>query len=76
MVVDHQPLVSLYNRKTELPVQVAKHLSKLKDFRFDVIYETGKLNPSDYGLRHPPPQRSYTTLEREQLGVEEEEEDV
>ena len=26
VVVDHQPLVSLYNRKTELPVRVAKHL--------------------------------------------------
>ena len=41
-----------------------------------MIYEPEKLNPSDYGLRHPPPQRSYTTLEREQLGVVEEEEDV
>ena len=36
VIVDHQPLVSLYNVKKEAPVRVAKHKSKLRSFSFTV----------------------------------------
>ena len=76
VVVDHQPLVSLYkSHSRDLPVRVAKHKSKLRGFNFDVVYEPGVTTPSDYGSRHPPPRRSYSSDERASLGVEEEEED-
>ena len=38
VVVDHEPLVSLYNGKKELLARVAKHVDKLKGFQFMVIY--------------------------------------
>ena len=75
VIVDHQPLVSLYNVKKEAPVRVAKHKSKLRSFSFTVKYEPGKSNPSDYGSRHPPPEKGYSKQQRDELGVEDEEED-
>ena len=38
-------------------------------------YEPGWLIPCDYSSRHPPPPRSYTQIEKEELGVEEEDAD-
>ena len=35
-----------------------------------VVYEPGSTNPSDYGFRHPPPDREYTKDERADTGVE------
>ena len=76
VVVDHEPLVSLYNVKTAaLPVRVAKHKSKLRSFQFRVKYEPGSKNPCDYASRHPPAEKTYTTVERETYGIEDEEED-
>ena len=43
---------------------------------FDVDYESGITTPSDYGSRHPPNTKQYTAEEREELGVETEEEDA
>ena len=77
VVVDHLPLVPMYNNHSKsLPARVAKHKSKLRAFDFNVIYEAGTTTPSDYGSRHPPPARQYTELERETFGVETEEEDA
>ena len=76
VIVDHQPLVSLYSRKKELPVRVAKHISKLKDFCFEVRYEPETRNPSDYGSWHLPPLRKYTRVEREDMGVKDTDEDM
>ena len=53
-----------------------KHKSKLRAFDFKVIYEPGNTTPSDYPSRHPPPRREYTKQEREELGIESEEEDA
>ena len=53
VVVDHEPLVILYNSKKELPARVAKHVSKLKSYQFKVVYQSGSKNPSDYGSCHP-----------------------
>ena len=37
VIVDHEPLVTLYNSKgSPLPVRVAKHISKLGGFNFKV----------------------------------------
>ena len=77
VVVDHLPLVSLYNSNgRDLPVRVAKHKSKLRAFKFKVVYEPGTTNPADYGSRHPHLKGPYTRQEKEKLGVEDEEEDV
>ena len=48
----------------------------LKDFCFEVKYEPGSRNPSDYGSRNLPPPRNYTQLEREDMGVEDSDEDM
>ena len=77
VVVDHLPLVPMYKSHSKaLPARVAKHKSKLRAFDFDVVYEAGITTPSDYGSRHPPPTKQYTADEREDLGVESEEEDA
>ena len=58
VVVDHEPLVNLYNRHSkEVTVRVAKHKSKLLSFNFDVIYQPGATNPCDFASRNPPPRR-------------------
>ena len=76
VIVDHEPLVTLYNSKgSPLPVRVAKHISKLRGFKFTVKYEPGKTTPCDYGSRHPQPSRDYSKQEKEEYGVEEEEDD-
>ena len=77
VVVDHLPLVPMYKSHSKaLPARVAKHKSKLKAFDFDVVYEVGITTPSDYGSRHPPNTEQHTAEEREELGVETEEEDA
>ena len=77
VVVDHEPLVQMYNGHSKsLPFRVAKHKSKLRGFDFRLRYEPGVTTPADYGSRHPPPERTYSKIEREDLGIEEEEEDA
>ena len=76
VVTDHLPIVPMYNSHSKsLPVRVAKHKSKLRGFDFDMIYEAGTTTPSEYGSRHPHSRRHYSEVEREELGVETEEED-
>ena len=76
VVVDHEPLVSLYNSHSrEVTVRVAKHKSKLLAFDFKVIYQPGATNPCDFASRSPPSPREYTEEEKEELGIEEEDED-
>merc|ERR1711954_108111 len=73
VVVDHQPLVSLYNKNKSsdaMPERVARHKSKLTSYDFTVVYESGKSTPSDYGSRHPPKRREMTKSEKEEMGVE------
>ena len=76
VVVDHEPLCTMYNQHSrEVTVRVAKHKSKLLSFDFQVIYQPGATNPCDWASRCPPRPRSYTAEERDELGVEDEEED-
>ena len=77
VVNDHMPLIPLYNNPTRpAPVRVERHRSKLRSFRFKMIHQPGRTNPADYGSRHPPPLKTYTRQEKQELGVEEEEEDA
>ena len=77
VVNDHMPLIPLYNNPTRpAPVRVERHRSKLRSFRFKLIHQPGKTNPADYGSRHPPPPKTYTLQEKQDLGVEDEEEDA
>jgi len=57
-------------------VRVAKHKSKLLDFDFEVVYQPGSTNPCDWASRCPPQPREYSAEEREDLGVEDEEENA
>ena len=76
VVVDHEPLCSLYNQHSrEVTVRIAKHKSKLLAFDFEVIYQPGVTNPCDWASCCPPAARTYTEQEKEDLGVEDEEED-
>ena len=76
-MVDHKPLLGLYKPRTkELTARVARHKSKLGGFDFKLVYEPGCTTPSDYGSRHPPPARHYTKQEKEELGIEDAEEEM
>ena len=79
VVVDHQPLVSLYNNNRSsdsMPERVSRHKNKLTSYDFKVVYESGKTTPSDYGSRHPPPREKLSREKKEELGIEGEEEDT
>ena len=67
------PWSPLYNNPTRpAPVLVERHRSKLRSFRFKLIHQPCRTNPADYGFKHPPPPRTYTMQEKQELGVEEE----
>ena len=76
VVTDHKPLLAAYNTPNRpAPVRVERHISKLRGFRFKVVYEPGCTSPADYGSRHPPKPREYTEEEKAEWGIEEENED-
>ena len=56
-----------------LPARVLQHKSKLRVFDYDVLYDAGITTSSDYGSRIPSTTKQYTAEEREELGVETEE---
>ena len=72
VVVDHKPLVPLYNGEAR-PKQprVDQHLMKLSNYDFQLRYEPGTRNPCDYRSRHPPhlDLDRITEEEQEDLGV-------
>jgi transposase InsO family protein len=77
VATDHQALVPLYkSHSKELPVRVARHKSKLRAFNFVVKYEAGVSTPADYGSRHHAAAKNYSEMEKENLGVEDMEEDA
>ena len=54
-VVDHKPLLPLFNKMTRpKQARVDRHRMKLTAFDFKVVHEPGTNNPCDYGSRHPP----------------------
>ena len=71
-IVDHQPLLSLYNTpRRPKQMRVDRHRMKLEAYTFKVEHIPGSLMPCDYGSRRGcPPPRMYTEEEAEELGVE------
>ena len=71
-VVDHKPLLPLYNNpKRPNQMRVDRHRMKLAAFDFHVLHEPGDKSPCDYGTRRGcPPVRTYDEKEKENLGVE------
>ena len=71
IVNDHEPLIPIYNGSTKLrQLRVNSHKTKLLPFRYHLTYEPGKLNPCDYGSRHPP-RHQFTQEEIEKWCIEE-----
>ena len=67
VVTDHQPLVSLFNSPRKPgPFRVERMRLKLMGFSFNVVYKSGKWNPSDYLSRHPRPISNATAEELEE----------
>ena len=54
---------------------VERHRSKLRHFPFDLQYEPGYTSPCDNASIKPPPKTHFSKEEKEELGVDDEEED-
>ena len=54
---------------------MAKHRSKLRGFNFKVVWEPGTTTPANYGSLNPTLMIQYTKLDKDKLGIEDEEED-
>ena len=51
---DHRPLLPLYQQaKPEIPARVQRHKLQMQGYNYDLIFEPGSENPSDYMSRHP-----------------------
>ena len=75
-VTDYLPLLAFYNSMNRpAPVRIDRHRSNLRAFKFRLVYIEGHKMPCDYASQHPPPDRDYSKQEREDMGVEDEEED-
>ena len=70
-VVDHKPLLPLFNSpKRPKQMRVDRHRMKLA-YDFKVLHMAGDKIPCDYGSRAGcPPSMKYTEEEREEMGVE------
>ena len=68
---DHLPLLPFYNdlNKTA-PVRVNKHRNKICDLSFTDKYLKGREVPADFSSRHPNPIDNLTKEEREQLYID------
>ena len=70
-MVDHKPLVPLYNTpKRPKQMRVDRHRMKLAAFRFKVGHIPGSKIPCDYGSRRGCPRRKLSTAEEEDMAVE------
>ena len=75
-VVDHQPLLPLYNRPARpKQMRVDRHRMKLAGYDFEVVYEPGSRTPCDYGSRRGCPGKvEYKEGEKLKYGVEDDNE--
>ena len=77
VMTDHSSLPTLYNSRRPAPHRVDRHRGRLGAFQFTTQYVPGDKNPADYGSRHPDAiPESMTAEEREEMGIETEEEDT
>ena len=71
VVTDHASLLPEYNTPNKpKQLRVDRHHTKLLPFRYNIVYEPGKMTPYDYGLRHPPPNADFTEKERVDWAIE------
>ena len=70
-VVDHKPLIPLYNNpKRPKQMRVDRHRMKLAAYDFKVVHMAGDKIPCDYGSRGGcPNSKEYTEEEKEKFGV-------
>ena len=74
---DHSALPGLYSTRRPAPHMVERHRGRLGAFQFDGQHVPRDKNPCDYGSRHPDAlPENLTRQEREDLGIETEEEDT
>ncbi len=71
-VVDHKPLLPLYNSpRRPKQMRVDRHRIKLAGYDFSVSHISGEKNPCDYGSRAGcPAQQELTAQQREEQAVE------
>ena len=76
-MTDHSALPAMYNDTLRpAPHRVDRRRGRLGAFDMTVEYVPGEKMPCDYGSRHPKERiRPYTAQEKEDLGIEQEEED-
>ena len=75
-VVDHKPLVPLYNSPGRpKQMRVDRHRMKLAGYDFEVVHMSGSQIPCDYGSRGGCPEpKEYSREEKEKYGVEDDDE--
>ena len=78
VMTDHSALPSMYNSPSRpAPHRVDRHRGRLGAFDMKVDFVPGHKNPCDYGSRHPDQLPDNLTKEqREDMGIETEEEDM
>ena len=78
VMTDHSALPAMYNNPTRsAPDRVDRHRGRLGAFDMKVEFVPGDKHPCDYGSRHPQPlPNNMTKQEREDMGIETEEEDM
>ena len=70
VVIDHQPLVTLYNNpKLTGLVRIEQHRLKLQGYNFQVMYRKGTINPTDYNSRHPIQISELPTTEKDSMEI-------
>ena len=71
-VVDHKPLLPLYNSpRRPKQMRIDRHRMKLAAYNFKVVHMAGDKIPCDYGSRTGCPKtKKYTKQEKEELEVE------
>ena len=71
-MVDHRPLLPLYNTpRRPKQMRVDRHRIKLAGYNFRLEHVSGAKTPCDYGTRAGCPKaREYTKQEQEEWGVE------
>ena len=71
-VVDHKPLIPLYNTpRRPKQMRIDRHRMKLAAYKFKVVHMAGSLIPCDYGSRAGcPKERELTEKEREDWEVD------
>ena len=77
-MTDHSALPAMYNNPGRpAPHRVDRHRGRLGAFDMKVEFVPGDKHPCDYGSRHPQPlPDNLTKQDREDMGIETEEEDM